>query len=105
MGSNLCQSGIQFTTDTLLSNKVFSSLSSNLNDKIQIINREIFCTISNEIFVDFFLFILRYQVLPIFPRLVDLPLEKFQRALAHILQVSRILQTRTYDIVGLLPLI
>lgn len=27
------------------------------------------------------------QVLPIFPRLVDLPLEKFQRALAHILQV------------------
>ncbi|KAL5074040.1 hypothetical protein RYX36_013024 [Vicia faba] len=28
------------------------------------------------------------EVLPIFPRLVDLPLEKFQRALAHILQGS-----------------
>ncbi|KDO81333.1 hypothetical protein CISIN_1g0018001mg, partial [Citrus sinensis] len=28
------------------------------------------------------------EVLPIFPRLVDLPLEKFQMALAHILQGS-----------------
>ncbi|KAG6591713.1 Symplekin, partial [Cucurbita argyrosperma subsp. sororia] len=28
------------------------------------------------------------EVLPVFPRLVDLPLEKFQRALAHILQGS-----------------
>lgn len=28
-----------------------------------------------------------YQVLPIFPRLVDLPLDKFQTALANILQV------------------
>ncbi|KAL3014059.1 hypothetical protein AAZX31_06G086900 [Glycine max] len=30
----------------------------------------------------------KQEVLPIFPRLVDLPLEKFQRALAHILQGS-----------------
>ena len=31
------------------------------------------------------------QVLPIFPRLVDLPLDKFRLALAHILQVQAIL--------------
>ncbi|RDX88032.1 Symplekin, partial [Mucuna pruriens] len=30
----------------------------------------------------------KQEVLPIFPRLVDLPLEKFQRALAHILQIT-----------------
>lgn len=34
------------------------------------------------------LIIVCMQVLPIFPRLVDLPLEKFQMALAHILQVN-----------------
>lgn len=51
------------------------------------------------------LIILWWQVLPIFPRLVDLPLEKFQMALAHILQVnvnapSVILQTMPYLIVS-----
>ena len=35
----------------------------------------------------FLTFTLFHQVLPIFPRLVDLPLDKFQTALANILQV------------------